>query len=115
MAKSTELNIEPLTRIEGHMGVNAKADLDTKKYTDAHVYATMFRGLEDTGKITIEPRALREGYLAAVERFCTEVKRKCIASRVDYKLVSTADHLDAALLAFLAARAAAARKAGAKS
>jgi chorismate mutase len=33
---------------------------------------------------------------------------------VDYKLVSTADHLDAALLAFLAARAAAARKAGAK-
>ena len=47
MAKSTELNIEPLTRIEGHMGVNAKADLDAKKYTDAHVYATMFRGLED--------------------------------------------------------------------
>lgn len=47
MSKSTELNIEPLTRIEGHMGVHAKADLETKKYTDAHVYATMFRGLED--------------------------------------------------------------------
>jgi hydrogenase large subunit len=47
MAKSTELNIEPLTRIEGHMGVNAKADLEAKKYSDAHVYATMFRGLED--------------------------------------------------------------------
>jgi hydrogenase large subunit len=47
MAKSTELNIEPLTRIEGHMGVHARADLETKKYTDAHVYATMFRGLED--------------------------------------------------------------------
>jgi len=47
MAKSTEINIEPMTRIEGHMGVNAKADLEAKKYTDAHVYATMFRGLED--------------------------------------------------------------------
>lgn len=47
MSKTTELNIEPLTRIEGHMGVNAKADLETKKYTDAHCYATMFRGLED--------------------------------------------------------------------
>ena len=75
---------------------------------------TMFRGLEDTGRLTIEPRALREGYLQALERFCREVKRKCIASRIDYKLISTADRLDAALMAFLSARAAAARKAGSK-
>jgi len=75
---------------------------------------TMFRGLENTGRITVEPRALRKGYLEAVERFCTEAKRRCIANRIDYKLISTADHLDAALLAFLAARAAAVRKAGSK-
>jgi uncharacterized protein (DUF58 family) len=75
---------------------------------------TMFRGLEDTGHLTVEPRALRHGYLDAVEDFCRDVKRKCIASRIDYKLISTADHLDAALLAFLAARAAAVRKAGSK-
>jgi hydrogenase large subunit len=47
MAKMTELNIEPMTRIEGHMGVHAQADLDAKRYTEAHCYATMFRGLED--------------------------------------------------------------------
>lgn len=47
MAKTTELNIEPLTRIEGHMGVHAKADLEARKYTNAYCYATMFRGLED--------------------------------------------------------------------
>jgi len=75
---------------------------------------TMFRGLEDTGRVTIEPRALRRGYLDAVDRFCREVKRKCIAARIDYKLISTADHLDAALLSYLAARAAAVRKASAK-
>jgi uncharacterized protein (DUF58 family) len=75
---------------------------------------TQFLGLEDTGKLTIEPRALREGYLEAVARFCKDVKRRCIANHIDYKLVSTADHLDAALLAFLAARAAAKRKASAK-
>lgn len=75
---------------------------------------TQFLGLEDTGRVTIEPRALRQGYLEAVERFCKQVKRKCIANHIDYKLISTDDHLDAALLAFLAARAAAARKAGAK-
>ncbi len=75
---------------------------------------TMFLGLEDTGRLTIEPRALREGYLQAVQRFCRDVKRRCIAGKIDYKLISTADHLDAALLAFLSARAAAIRKAGAK-
>lgn len=75
---------------------------------------TMFRGLEDAGRLTIEPRALREGYLEAVNNFTREVQRKCVANRIDYKLISTADHLDAALLAFLAARAAAFRKSGAK-
>lgn len=75
---------------------------------------TMFRGLEEMGNLTIEPRALRQGYLDAVDEFCREVKRKCVASQIDYKLISTADHLDAALLAFLAARTAATRKSGAK-
>ena len=75
---------------------------------------TMFRGLEAMGRVVVEPRALRAGYLEAVNAFCAEVKRKCIASRVDYKLISTADRLDAALLSFLAARAAAVRKAGSK-
>jgi len=75
---------------------------------------TMFRGLEDTGRLLVEPRALREGYLAAMESFCHDVQRRCIANRIDYKRISTADHLDAALLAFLAARAAANRKAGSK-
>jgi uncharacterized protein (DUF58 family) len=75
---------------------------------------TMFRGLENTGRLMIEPRALRAGYLEAVQRFTSDVKRRCIANQIDYKLISTADHLDAALLAFLAARAAAARKLGSR-
>ena len=75
---------------------------------------TMFRGLEGAGRLTVEPRSLREGYLEAMESFCRDIKRRCIANRIDYKRISTADHLDAALLAFLAARKAAARKASAK-
>jgi len=75
---------------------------------------TQFVGLEQTGRLVVEPRALREGYLAAVGDFCRDVKHRCIANRIDYKRVSTADHLDAALLAFLAARAVAVRKAGAR-
>jgi hydrogenase large subunit len=44
---TTTINIEPLTRIEGHMGIHAEADIETGKYVDAHCYATMFRGLEE--------------------------------------------------------------------
>lgn len=47
MANTIDVTIEPLTRIEGHMGVYAKADLGDRKYIDAYCYATMFRGLED--------------------------------------------------------------------
>jgi len=46
-SKKTEINIEPLTRIEGHMGIHAEADMEAGKYVDAHCYATMFRGLEE--------------------------------------------------------------------
>jgi hydrogenase large subunit len=41
-----EITIEPVTRLEGHLGVHAKADMDTKVYTDAHSFGTMFRGWE---------------------------------------------------------------------
>ena len=75
---------------------------------------TLFKGLEGSGQLTIEPRALREGYLEAVGRFCAEVKRRCVANQIDYKLISTADNLDAALAGFLAAKMAAAKKASVK-
>ena len=52
--------------------------------------------------------------LEALNAFCRAVKRRCVASRIDYKLISTADYMDAALLSFLAARHAARRKTGAK-
>ena len=48
MAKTTTaIYIEPLTRIEGHLGIHAEADIEAGKYVDAHCYATMFRGLEE--------------------------------------------------------------------
>ncbi len=75
---------------------------------------TQFLGLEDTGRLVADPRALRNGYLDAVGRFCRTVHRGCVAARADYKLISTGEHLDAAMLAFLTARAEAVRKAGAK-
>ena len=88
--------------------------MDSDELTFPFQGNTMFLGLEETGRVMVEARALREKYLEAVDGFCRDVKRRCVANRIDYKLISTADHLDAALCAFLAARAAAVRKASAK-
>lgn len=44
--KVKEIFIEPLTRIEGHLGIHAVADTEAKKYVDAHSFGTMFRGFE---------------------------------------------------------------------
>lgn len=44
--KEKDLFIEPVTRLEGHLGVHARVDVDAKKIVDAHSFATMFRGWE---------------------------------------------------------------------
>jgi hydrogenase large subunit len=41
-----EILVEPMSRIEGHLGVQAIADMDTNTYMDAHSFGTMFRGWE---------------------------------------------------------------------
>ena len=41
-----EITIEPMSRIEGHLGVQAVADLEKRVYVDAHSFGTMFRGWE---------------------------------------------------------------------
>jgi uncharacterized protein (DUF58 family) len=50
---------------------------------------TMFRGLEEMGRLLVDPRSLREGYLQAVDEFCRRVKRACVSGRMDYKLMTT--------------------------
>jgi len=56
-----------------------------------------FEGLEDSGKLTCDPAALRAGYLKALERFLDAIRRRCAGSAIDYKLIRTSDNLDAAL------------------
>src|SRR5262249_23680697 len=56
---------------------------------------TRFEGLELADHLSCNPRALREGYLAALDRFLTEVRRGCVQGGVDYALLHTSDPLDA--------------------
>ena len=68
-----------------------------------------FEGLEIPEHLTCNPKALREGYLSAVDRFLTKLRRGCARDAIDYALIRTSDPLDAALAAFLCRRETAAR------
>lgn len=56
-----------------------------------------FEGLEDSGKLTCDPAALRGGYQAAVAKFLETIRRRCAGSVIDYRLTRTSEHLDAVL------------------
>lgn len=60
-----------------------------------------FEGLETDEHLTCNPRALREGYLQALDQFLTIVRRGCARDNIDYALIRTSTPLDAALNAFL--------------
>ncbi len=63
-----------------------------------------FEGLETADHLTCNPRALREGYLAALNQFLETVRHGCARDNIDYKLIRTSAPLDAALTAFLTQR-----------
>jgi uncharacterized protein (DUF58 family) len=73
-----------------------------------------FVGLEQQGELTGQPRALRDGYLAALEKFLAGVKQRCASQRVSYRLVNTADNLGAVLSEFLNYRADSQKRAASK-
>jgi uncharacterized protein (DUF58 family) len=65
---------------------------------------TLFRGLEENVQLHTEPRALRRGYLEAVEKFLENVRRTCATAGVDYVLMNTKEPLDAVLGSYLTFR-----------
>lgn len=66
---------------------------------------TRFEGLELPDQVACNPRALRAGYLEAVEAFLGEARRRAAAAKCDYTLVRTGEPVDAALVKFLSRRA----------
>ena len=65
---------------------------------------TRFEGLESDDHLTCNPRALREGYLEALERFLDRVRRACAASKSDYLLIRTSDAPEVVLSKILSDR-----------
>lgn len=65
---------------------------------------TRFEGLELPEHIACNPRALREGYLAAIEEFLADARKRSAAARCDYSLIRTGEPVDTALVQFLSRR-----------
>jgi len=65
---------------------------------------TRFEGLELPGALNCNPRALREGYLEALNAFLDEVRLGCARNAADYALLRTSEPLDAALAKYLSNR-----------
>jgi uncharacterized protein (DUF58 family) len=66
--------------------------------------ATRFEGLETDDFLNCNPRALREGYLEALDDFLEKTRKACGRLSIDYMRVRTSEHLDAVLAKFLASR-----------
>jgi uncharacterized protein (DUF58 family) len=62
---------------------------------------TKFEGMEETGDILCDPRALRDGYLDAMQEFLESIRRQCSRRLIDYQTIRTSEHLDAALAHYL--------------
>jgi uncharacterized protein (DUF58 family) len=65
---------------------------------------TRFEGLETDDFLNCNPRALRDGYIEALNQFLERIRRDCARNTIDYALIRTSAPLDAALATFLSSR-----------
>jgi uncharacterized protein (DUF58 family) len=75
--------------------------LDDDELTFPFGGMTRFEGMEELPDLFCDPKALRHGYLEALEEYLTEVRRGCTRTGIDYTLIRTSDYLDAVLSRFL--------------
>jgi uncharacterized protein (DUF58 family) len=66
--------------------------------------ATLFRGLERYPDLLTDPRSLRDGYLAEVGAFISQLQRGCREQNMDYVRLRTDTSLAVALSGYLAHR-----------
>src|SRR5258708_2667019 len=75
--------------------------LDEDEVSFPFTGTTRFEGMEELPHLVCDPRALRDGYIEALEEYLVEVRRGCVRQGIDYSLVRTGEYLDAVLSKFL--------------
>jgi len=64
-----------------------------------------FVGLENSGELRVDPRAMKGEYLEALANFRRDLRRGCLKERVDFESIDTSMSLDKPLTAILSRRA----------
>jgi uncharacterized protein (DUF58 family) len=78
--------------------------LDDQELDFNYAGTTRFEGLEESGTLTCDPKALRESYLQAMEAFLDELRRRCARNVIDFQTIRTSTPLDAALRHYMSHR-----------
>ncbi|WP_397571562.1 DUF58 domain-containing protein [Schlesneria sp. T3-172] len=92
-----------LLRTRGH-DVMVMHVMDDEELDFQYSGTTKFEGMEETGDLVCDPRALREGYLKAVTEFVDDLHRNCARQMIDFQTIRTSEHLDAALAYYVTHR-----------
>ena len=71
---------------------------------------TLFQGLEQMPELLVDPRSLRDAYLAEINAFQEQIRKGCLSQRIDYVRVVNSQTLDVVLTSYLTARAARAKR-----
>jgi len=67
---------------------------------------TLFQGLEQLPELLVDPQSLRDAYLAEIGGFQEQIRKGCLAHKIDYVKVINSTPLDVVLSSYLTARAA---------
>ena len=78
--------------------------LDDEELDFSYSGTTKFEGMEEMDDLVCDPRALREGYLEAMNGFLEDLRVRCARNRIDFQTIRTSQHLDAALAYYLTHR-----------
>ena len=78
--------------------------LDQDELTFPFEDSTQFESMEDDREVSIDARAIREAYLAEMDRFRTAAETACRSAQVEYRLVPTDQPPGQILAALLASR-----------
>lgn len=78
--------------------------LDDAEITFPFERMTLFEGLESDDRLLADPKALREAYVAEMEKFRQDVKSACMSNQMDYVETNTRQNLGIALSTYLATR-----------
>jgi uncharacterized protein (DUF58 family) len=90
-------------RMQGH-DVMVFHVFDDQELDFNYTGTTRFIGMEDMGELTCDPKALRQGYLDALNAYLHDLKRTCSSMLVDYQVVRTSEGLDAVLSSYMKKR-----------